>query len=299
MSHTIVMTGASRGIGRVAADQLLHRSRGAHLVAVVRDAAGLRLGGNASSVVADLNSLSSIRAAATEICERLDRGDLPPLRYFVGNAGIQHTDDLTAGPDGLESTFTVNVLANHMFVRAFRDRFTAGGRIAITTSDTHFGDLRHNMAMVPAPVWREPEVLARTAAFPRPETTRAGRTAYSTSKLAVLYLVHEYARRLPAGVDVVAFNPGFVPGTELARNAGVIDRFLMRNILPLLTHTPFGSSPEDAGRRLADAVLGDAVTGSYIDRDRPARSSPESTDVQRERKLWEAVERLVASDPAM
>ncbi|WP_223863484.1 hypothetical protein [Streptomyces sp. 5-10] len=30
------------------------------------------------------------------------------------------------------------------------------------------------------------------------------------------------ARRLPTGSDAVAFNPGFVPGTGLARNAGPV-----------------------------------------------------------------------------
>jgi NAD(P)-dependent dehydrogenase (short-subunit alcohol dehydrogenase family) len=132
---------------------------------------------------------------------------------------MQCPNALTEGPDGFESTFAVNVLANHLFVRLLEDRFVAPAPIVITASDTHFGDFRHNMGMVPGPVWRSPEALARTGAFAEPETTTSGRTAYSTSKLAAIYLVHEYARRLPAGIDVVAYNPGFVPGTDLARNA--------------------------------------------------------------------------------
>ncbi|MEZ3178724.1 SDR family NAD(P)-dependent oxidoreductase [Streptomyces pimonensis] len=303
MQHTIVMTGASRGIGRVAAERILRRSPDTHLLVVARGSSGPRLaaelatgGRTVSHVPADLASSHSVRAAATEIRDRLDRGQLPPLRAFVGNAGIQYTNALTEGPDGLESTFAVNVLANHLFVRLLQDRLDAPARIVITTSDTHFGDLRHNLGMVPGPVWKSPDVLARPGAFPRPDTAVAGRTAYSTSKLAVIHLVHEYARRLPAGIDAVAYNPAFVPGTGLARNAGPLSRFAMRRILPLMTLTPFATGRAAAGRHLADVVLGgvEAPTGSYVDRGRVDRSSEESYDPGRERELWDALERLAA-----
>ncbi|PAZ15225.1 short-chain dehydrogenase [Streptomyces sp. SA15] len=304
MGHTIVMTGASRGIGRVAAEQILRQSPDVHLLVVARGSSGAQLaaelatdGHTVSYVAADLGSLQSVRSAATEIRDRLERGDLPPLRGFVGNAGIQYTNALTEGPDGFESTFTVNVLANHLFVRMLRDRFAAPARILITTSDTHFGDFKHNMGMVPGPAWKSPDVLAHTAAFPRPDTAAAGRTAYSTSKLAAIYLVHEYTRRLPAGIDAVAYNSGFVPGTGLARNAGPVSRFAMRHILPLMTLTPFATSRNAAGRYLADVVLGTtkAPTGSYVDRGRAARSSQESYDPQRERELWDAAERFTSA----
>ncbi|MFE5690412.1 SDR family NAD(P)-dependent oxidoreductase, partial [Streptomyces sp. NPDC056512] len=242
MKHTIVMTGASRGIGRVAAEHILRQSPDVHLLVVARESYGARLaaelatgGRTVSHVPADLGSLDSVRQAATEIRDRLDRDELPPLRGFVGNGGIQYTNALTEGPDGLEATFTVNVLANHLFVRLLQDRFAAPARIVITVSDTHFGDFKHNLGMVPGPAWKSPDALARTGAFPKPDTTAAGRTAYSTSKLAAIYLVHEYARRLPAGIDAVAYNPGFVPGTGLARNADAVSRFAMRRILPVMT----------------------------------------------------------------
>ncbi|MFF4415332.1 SDR family NAD(P)-dependent oxidoreductase [Streptosporangium sp. NPDC001559] len=302
MKHTIVMTGASRGIGRVAARRILRRSPDAHLLVVARASRGARLaaelasgGYTVSHVPADLRSLDSVRAAAVGIRDRLDRGALPPLRGFVGNAGVQYTNALTEGPEGLEATFTVNVLANHLFVRLLQDRFAVPARIVITVSDTHFGDLRHNLGMVPGPVWRSPDTLARTGAFARPDTAAGGRTAYSTSKLAAIHLVHEYARRLPSGIDAVAYNPGFVPGTGLARDAGPVSRFAMRRVMPVMTLTPFATSPDTAGRRLADVVLGAirAPTGSYVDRDRVGRSSEESYDPRREGDLWEAAERFL------
>ncbi len=304
MKHTIVMTGASRGIGRAAAEHILRRSPDAHLVVIARGSSGARLtaelaeGGRAvSHVPADLASSESVRSAATLIGDRLDRGELPPLRCFVGNAGLQHTNALTETPEGLESTFAVNVLANHLFVRLLQDRFRAPARIVITTSDTHFGDFRHNMGMVPGPAWASPGVLARPGAFAEPGTAAAGRTAYSTSKLATLYLVHAYARLLPAGLEAVAYNPGFVPGTGLARDAGPVARFAMRRVLPVLTLTPLALSREAAGRRLADVALGTipAPSGSYVDRGRAVRSSDESYDPEREAALLETLDHLTAS----
>ncbi|MFD3926063.1 SDR family NAD(P)-dependent oxidoreductase [Streptomyces sp. NPDC058614] len=304
MQHTIVMTGAGRGIGRVAAEHILRQSPDVHLLVVARGTSGTQLatelstgGHTVSYVSADLGSLDSVRSAATEIRDRLERGELPPLRGFVGNAGMQYTNALTEGPDGFESTFAVNVLANHLFVRALQGHFTTPARIVITASDTHFGDFRHNLGMVPGPAWKSPDVLARTGAFPKPDTATGGRTAYSTSKLAAIYLVHEYARRLPTGIDAIAYNPGFVPGTGLARNADPVSRFAMRRILPVMALTPFATSRGAAGRYLANVVLGKtkAPTGSYVDRGRVTRSSEESYDPRRERELWDAAERFAST----
>jgi NAD(P)-dependent dehydrogenase (short-subunit alcohol dehydrogenase family) len=305
--HTIVMTGATRGIGRAGAARILRDEPEAHLVVISRGTSGARRTAElaadladgtdrVSHVVADLGSLEEVRAAASAIVRRLDLGELPPLRGFVGNAGIQYTNAHTEGTDGYEATFTVNVLANHVLLRTLMDRFVAPARIVITTSDTHFGDFAHTGGLVPAPDWQAPEALARTGAFPRAGRASGGRRAYSTSKLGTIYLAHEYARRLPAGIDVVTFNPGLVPATGLARDAGPLSRFAMRWLFPVLNVTPLTNRAPVAGRQLADVALGKvaAPTGSYVNRTRVEPSSDESYDPQRERELWEAADRLAA-----
>ncbi|MFD2795225.1 SDR family NAD(P)-dependent oxidoreductase [Promicromonospora vindobonensis] len=305
--HTIVMTGATRGIGRVAAERILRDAPDVHLVLIGRGTSGERRAAELASalpgtgaarvshVSADLGSLAEVRAAARTITARLDRGDLPPLRGFVGNAGIQYTNARTEGADGYEATFTVNLLANHVLLRTLMDRFVAPARIVITTSDTHFGDFAHTLGMVPAPRWQAPEVLARTGAYPASDRATGGRCAYSTSKLGTIYLAHEYARRLPAGVGIVTFNPSLVPATGLARDAGPVSRFLMRRIFPVLNLTPLTNSASVAGQQLADVALGvvAAPTGSYVNRDRVEPSSDESYDPERERELWAAADRIV------
>jgi NAD(P)-dependent dehydrogenase (short-subunit alcohol dehydrogenase family) len=301
MAHTVVMTGATRGIGRVAVDHILEKDPAVHLVILGRGATTTTLAGElsasgraVSSIVTDLQSMGSVNSAAQEVCTKLDSGELPPLRGLIGNAGLQYTNDLTESTEGFEATFAVNVLANHVLLRGLQHHFRTPSRIVITVSDTHFGDFKHNMGMVPAPQWRSPGLLARTGTFDRPGTVSAGRTAYSTSKLAAIYLIHEYARRLPPGVDVIGYNPGFVPGTGLARDAGPVARFAMKRLLPVMTLTPMATGRNAAGRYLADLAVSatPAPSGSYVDRNTVDDSSPESYDVDRERELWATVEEL-------
>lgn len=200
------MTGATRGIGRAAAAEILRKDPTTHLVLLGREESGRRtvnellaISPHITLVATDLASRDSISAAGRVVNGMLDRHELPALRGFAGNAGVQFIDALHTTPDGYETTFAVNVLANHLLLHAFGPRFGAGARIVITVSDTHFGDFRHTGGLVPAPRWSAPETLARPSAFPDPATVRAGRTAYSTSKLAAIYLVHEWAGRLPPG----------------------------------------------------------------------------------------------------
>ena len=296
MSRTIVLTGVTRGIGAVALRHLLDAEPDDHYVVLARDPAGADLPGRVTAVAADLTSLAEVRDAADRIGELVRTGAIAPPNLLVANAGIQYTDDLTVTGDGFEATFAVNVLANHVLARAVLPLAAPSSRFVVTVSDTHFGDLRHNLGMVPGPSWpADPALLAAPGTFPRPSTVKAGRTAYSTSKLAAIYLIHEYARRFP-GVEVVGFNPGFVPGTELARNAGAVSRWAMRRVLPLMTHTPLATTVDDAGRHLADVALGRTVapSGGYVDRGSVEPSSAESYDQVREQALWDTVEVLTS-----
>ncbi|MEV4715525.1 SDR family NAD(P)-dependent oxidoreductase [Micromonospora sp. NPDC049374] len=286
MDETMLMTGASRGIGWHAAVAMLATNPGLQMFVTDRTgglAEALRAkSGNPQvyGVRADLASLDSVRAAAHHVMQRAR------VTSFVGNAGLQVTSGARRSADGYEVTFAVNVLANHLLLRLVGDQLR---RAVITASDTHFGDFRHNLGLAPAPVWRPPAELARPDG---PHTSVAGRTAYSTSKLAVIYLVHEWARRLGGSTEVFSWNPGFVPGTGLTRDAGPSVRFAAARVLPLLTLTPLSVSPRTAGHHLARVATGPAVapSGSYVNLGRAERSSDASYDPQRERELFEAAD---------
>jgi NAD(P)-dependent dehydrogenase (short-subunit alcohol dehydrogenase family) len=300
--RTIVMTGVTRGLGKVAAMKLLRAAPDVHLVVVARShgstlAEELReQSGNphVSATMADLASLDSTRAAAAGLIDDLGRETLPPLAGFVGNAGLQLVTATQATVDGIEATFAVNVLANHVLIDALREQFRPPARIVLTTSDTHFGDFSHTLGMVPAPRWEDPSRLATPGGAENAQTAAGGRTAYSTSKLAVIYLVHALARRLPPQIDAFSFNPGLVPGTGLVRDAGPLSRFAFRWLMPALTITPYARSLEVSGADLAAAAIGPAVgeSGSYVNGNRVERSSPESYDTDREDALWDELMRL-------
>ncbi|MCW2786221.1 MAG: short-chain dehydrogenase [Marmoricola sp.] len=297
-ARTLVMTGATRGIGLAAAREVLRRSPETHIVVLGRGSSaaevlpGLQeISPHVSTVDVDLSSRTSIDAAGAQVEDRLDSGELPPLRGLVFNAGIHLSDALQATVDGYERTFAVNVMSTHQLLRQLHPHIQAPARIVVTVSDAHFGDLRHTAGTMPAPRWAIPEV-SRPGAFRRSGSVRAGRRAYVTSKLGGVHLVHEWARLLPAGVDILAYNPSLVVGTGLAREAGGALPFLMSKIIPLVAVTSLVDTPVPAGSKLADVILGvtPAETGTYIHREKVVASSVESYDSDRERELWDWLE---------
>lgn len=299
-TQTIVMTGATRGIGVETAEDTLRRSPETHLVVLARDASAApilprlqKFSPHVSVIVADLASRASIEAAAARLEDRLDAGELPPLRGIVCNAGVHLSDALHITDDGYERTFAVNVLATHLLLRGLHAHLQAPARVVVTVSDAHFGDLRHTGGTMPAPKWQDPEILSKPGAFDRPDGVRSGgRRAYTTSKLGGIHLVHEWARRLPDGIEIVAYNPSLVTATGLAREAGGALRFVMKWLIPFLKVTPLVDTPPVAGRKLTDVILGvtPAPTGSYIHRIKTASSSAESYDADREGALWNWLE---------
>lgn len=304
-SQTIVMTGATRGIGFEAARDILRSSPEMHLVLLARETSGadvlprLREISPAVSLIGtDLASKMSIENATAQLEDLFDAGELPALRGIVCNGGVHLADALHTTVDGYETTFAVNVLSTHLLLRRLHPHLQAPARIVVTVSDAHFGDLRHTGGTMPSPRWATPEVLSRSGAFDRPDRVRAGRRAYVTSKLGGIHLVHEWARRLPEGINIVSYNPSLVTGTGLARDAGGAFPFLMKWIIPALEATPVVDTAADAGRKLADVILGvtPAPTGSYIHRTRATASSAESYDADRERALWDWMEQASVSD---
>ncbi|MFC5053334.1 SDR family NAD(P)-dependent oxidoreductase [Saccharothrix xinjiangensis] len=281
------MTGASRGLGRHAAEHLLRHHPDRHLLVLNRRpglAAELAAGTgnrNVSEITCDLASFADVRRAAAEV----DR----PLSGFLGNAGLQMQSTRETTADGVEATFGVNVLAYHLLLNLLLPNFAAPARIVVVGSDVH--DSAHNsMGLIPPPRWTSPHELAR----PADGGGKEGRRAYATSKLGVLYLVHALARRLPEGVDAYTYNPGLVPGTGLARDANPVARAVFAGVGRLLRATPVATGPEEAGRLLAEAMAGPrpGPSGSYVDRGEVVRSSAESYDERREEELWAAADEL-------
>ncbi len=102
---------------------------------------------------------------------------------------------------------------------------------------------------------------------------------------------YELSRRLaPAGITVNAFDPGLMPGTGLARDAGGVQRALWNTVMRAMVVLPGVSTPRRSGATLAamaDGASYAGVTGRYITIDHERRSSAQSYDQAAQRELWE------------
>jgi len=126
-----------------------------------------------------------------------------------------------------------------------------------------------------------------------------GRRTYATSKLANIYQVHAFARRLPAGIDIYTYDPGLMPGTGLAREGAAIERFLWSTVMHVFRLLPDATTPASSGRHLARLTAGPAPadSGAYIALGKVQPSSPASYDPDREAELRRVANDLVGLPP--
>lgn len=122
---------------------------------------------------------------------------------------------------------------------------------------------------------------------------RASGVAYANAKLAILYYAHELQRRVGDDIGVVVFEPGWMPGTGLGREASPAMQAFGR----ALTRLPGTSTPARSGPALASVVLDDRWAqlrdGAFVVIDKEVEVLPHGRDLVRERRLWEATGALL------
>lgn len=292
----IVMTGGTSGIGLEAVKRLVSPDRHVLIGArnpvkaptTVREAARLE-----PLDLADLTSVEAFCAA---------RRNEPEIDALVLNAGGQDVTGARSA-QGLELTFAANHLAHQLILMRLVDRIAPGGRVLLTSSGTHDPQMKTG---IPAPRHADARRLARPETDPERDQSAgtAGRRAYSSSKLCNVMAARELARRLAAtrpDVAVMAYDPGFTPGTGLARSYGAAASFVFRRILPLLVRGERSSTPENSGRLLAELITAPehgARRGAYMAvRGRRVLDIPPSLlarDDAARAKLWADSEALIA-----
>jgi len=249
----IVMTGATAGIGRAAAARLLDTAEARRLIVGARrpTASGDLVALGAEVQPLDLASLDSVRRFAD------GQINAPPIDALVLNAGLQCASPQTSR-DGFELTFAVNHLAHYLLARLLAPHLAANGRIVLTASGTHDPDEKTGM---PPPNHADAALLAFPEKDPArdPAALTAGQRAYTASKLCNVMTARELSRRLAAtrpDIAVAAFDPGFTPGTGLARSYPGPIGWIFKNVLPLvIRRSGRVSTPANSGGLLADLVL--------------------------------------------
>lgn len=266
---TIVITGASDGIGAAAARQLAgkgHRvvvvGRSPEKTAAVADDLG------APSHVADFAELAQVRALADTL-----RTAYPRIDVLANNAGGIFTEVRTV--DGFDKTLQVNHLAPFLLTHLLLDRLVESQATVVQTSSVGhraFGRI-------------DLDDLENTRGW-RPEK------AYGDAKLANVLFTKELHRRFgDRGLSAVAFHPGGI-ATNFANDTSSIMRFAY--------HTPLRhlmTGVDTGGQRLAWLAEGTPGAtwqpGEYYERNRPGRVNPQVRDAALARGLWERSEALL------
>jgi NAD(P)-dependent dehydrogenase (short-subunit alcohol dehydrogenase family) len=244
---------------------------------------------NVTYLPLDLSSLASVRF----FVQTWETKNFPPITALLLNAGLQFPETLRKSKDGIELTFAINHVGHALLFHLLYPHLANGARVVITSSGTHD----------PAQKTGLPDAKYTTAeelAHPTPESAKnSGRQRYATSKLAVVmwsYALHRRFGKFPEKtLTVNAFDPGLMPGTGLAREAGPFLRMLwihvLPHILPLLRClvNPNIHTPQESAKNLARLAVGDDVknvSGVYYEGFKQIKSSKESYDEAKQEDLW-------------
>lgn len=307
-TRTVIITGGNRGLGYECARTILSNDRDWQVVLATRNrqraieavsSLSSETGNeNVSTIELDLASLDSVREFTDAVHDRLDTETLPPLKALVCNAGVQQTSGTAYTDDGFELTFGVNHLGHFLLANLLIDEMTSSGRVIFVSSGTHDPTEFWTRATgMPDPQLTDAHTLAFPDEDPEADPAHLGQIRYTTSKLAMLLTAYELDRRLrTAGprapgerITSNAFDPGFMPGTGLARDRSNVEQFFWNHVLPVLRAFPGVNSPKASGSNLAWLVTEPAlgmVSGEYFIEREPAGSSLESYDERLARQLW-------------
>ena len=245
---TVVMTGGTSGLGRVAAQQIFE-TPGTRLLLGARTTSKASI----ETWPLDLVRLASVRAFAQAIEETLGATQIDVL---VLNAGTQFANNDGRTEDGFETTFAVNHLAHYLLLRLLLPKLAHDATVVITTSDTH--DPRVNP--LGAPRQLDPELLTHPRSKGR-TGFGAGFRAYSASKLGNLLTARALAASRDAAarqLRVIAYNPGFTSDTRLYRNWSAWARVMLM-VARIVRPAVRLATVEQAGGALADLALGRVV----------------------------------------
>jgi NAD(P)-dependent dehydrogenase (short-subunit alcohol dehydrogenase family) len=261
---TILVTGATDGIGKATIEELARR--GMHVILHGRNVERVNLtlaeiqrivpGARIDAAIADFASLEQVRTLANGIANHYDRLDV-----LINNAGVfPKKHELSA--DGFELAFAVNHLAHFLLTCELLPLLRASqARVVTVSSYSHrrgkidFNDL--NL-----------------------ERNFDGYDAYARSKLANILFSNELAECEQGCLTSNSLHPGGVTTKLLKTGFGITGISPARGAE---TSIYVALSPEIAN-----------VTGAYFSNCRITPTMPPVLDAAMQKQLWKVSERLVA-----
>jgi NAD(P)-dependent dehydrogenase (short-subunit alcohol dehydrogenase family) len=285
-----LFTGATSGLGLEAAAQLAQTDTTNIIIVGARETGilnHLRRAVPAAQLhvmVLDTSSLASVRSFANEVGELLGTNTLAGMAL---NAGVQIVSGDRYSVDGFELTFATNVLGHIALFRRLQPVTSASAMIVSTASGTH--DKDHKLAK-PYKFYGGYFPSAAEVAVGEVSTStdksQLGRDRYATSKLCNILFTYAMARKFGEdGPRFIAYDPGLMPGTELARDQPAALRFAWKNVLPTAAKLIDGASTaKRSGAMLAHLLAGRHLpngTGLHVEfTGQEIRSSEMSYDVR-------------------
>jgi NAD(P)-dependent dehydrogenase (short-subunit alcohol dehydrogenase family) len=281
---TILITGATNGIGEVSALELARA--GAEVVVVSRNqekcAATVQkiqseTGNNkVSYIAADLSTLAGIRSAADQFLSKHSTLDV-----LLNNAGGVFTSRQVTF-DGYEMTFALNHLSYFLLTHLLLDTLKATSqsngeaRIVNVSSSAHYSSRGINF-----------NDLQRKQGY-----NTFG--VYADSKLMNILFTNELAKRLQGtGITANSLHPGFVRTGFGKNNGGIVNRifgliqmFALSAEEGAQTSIYLASSPEVRG-----------ISGKFWDKKKVKTPSAAAQDIAAQEKLWRVSEELTHLTP--
>ena len=274
---TILVTGSTDGIGRIAADKLMRmdanvllHGRNREKCRAARDDLQKTVpAADPACYEADFSSLSQVREMAAAIRESHDRLDV-----LINNAGVfpavSNQRERPVSREGHELCMAVNFLAPFLLTHLLLPLLAAApaGRIINVTSAAQeaidFEDLMCTIDYSPM-------------------------LAYARSKLALAMFTFELdlrlkAENIPENITVNCMHPGSLLDTEMVRQS---------------FSRPQGSSESGAEVEvyLATSPGLEGISGAYFNRMKPASAHSQAYDPKARQRLWEAAMALTGLSP--